>query len=272
MVPKKLFYIFIAGMLILLTSCYSDYIHLKYETSHDPVSVFHYGDSNQVAFVSTQMAYLRAKGIAAFPDGGQVKVIYRETGLYMCDIKKSKVTLLANVPNTPYLFTDTKLVYINDVVYYCCEIDTSKSIDSVLFSSLNKKYVKAFSIDIKTKKVKPLDPEKFNSLYQKHNKKCDLSLLNKELDKIPLSEFDLVIQDIYPKSDKAYIEETIYLKSDGQTTRRAVIEQIISRLDKQEIKALLSEMDDYANGLEGSEKTEYEIFSKETYEGIQDLL
>ncbi|MCK5371281.1 MAG: hypothetical protein KAQ62_22125, partial [Cyclobacteriaceae bacterium] len=69
-----------------------------------------------------------------------------------------------------------------------------------------------------------------------------------------------------------YIEETIYLKSDGQTTRRAVIEQIISRLDKQEIKTLLNEMNDYANGLEGLEKTEYEYYSKETYDGIQELL
>ncbi|MCK5704765.1 MAG: hypothetical protein KAI29_26610, partial [Cyclobacteriaceae bacterium] len=196
----------IAAMLILLTSCYSDYVHLKYETSNDPVSVFHYGDSNQVAFVSTQEAYLRAKGITAFPDGGQVKVIYKETGLYICDIKNSKATLLVNVPNTPYLLTDTKLVYVNDVVYYCCEIDTSKSIDSVLFSSLNKKYVKAFSIDTKTKEVSALDTAKFNLLYQKYNKKCGLSVLNKELKKIPLSEFGLVVQDNYPKSDKAYIE------------------------------------------------------------------
>ena len=262
----------IAAMLILLTSCYSDYVHLKYETSHDPAPVFQYSDSNQIAFVSTQEAYLRAKGITVFPDGGQVNVIYQETGLYICDIKNSKATLLVNVPIAPYLFTDTKLVYVNDVVYYCCEIDTGKSIDSVLFSSLNKKYVKAFSIDTKTKEVNSLDTAKFNLLYQKYNNKCDLSVLNKELKKIPLSEFGLVVQDIYPKSDKAYIEETIYLKSDGQTTRRAVIEQIISRLDKQEIKALLNEMDEYVNGLEGLEKTEYEIYSKETYEGIQDLL
>ena len=259
-------------MSFYLTSCYSDYIHLKYETSHDPAPVFQSGDSNQVAFVSTQEAYLRAKGITAFPDGGQVKIIYKETGLYICDVKNSKATLLVNVPNSPYLLTDTKLVYLNDVVHYCCEIDTSKSIDSVLFSSLNEKYVKAFSIDTKTNEVSNLDTEKFNLLYQKHNKKCGLSLLNKELKNIPLSEFDLVIQDIYPKSDKAYIDETIYLKSDGQTTRRAVIEQIISKLDKQEIKSLLRQMDDYANELEGLEKTEYEYYSKETYDSIQDIL
>lgn len=264
--------IIIAGLSILLTSCYSDYVHLSLETTHYPSPVFQYGDSNLIAFVSTQEAYLRAKGIAAFPDGGQVKVIYEETGLYICDIKDLKATLLVNVPNAPYLFTDTKLVYVNDVVYYCCEIDTSKSIDSVLFSSLNGKYVKAFSIDTKTKEVSTLDTEKFNLLYQKHNNKCDLSVLNKELKKIPLSEFGLVIQDIYPKSNKAYIEEIISFKADGRTTRRAVIEQIISKLDKKEIYDLLRKMNEYKNSLEGYEKSKYESNSKETYKCIQELL
>ena len=96
-------------------------------------------------------------------------------------------------------------------------------------------------------------------------------MLNIKLDDVPLSYLGLVIQDIYPKTDKQYVRETIYLDIPA-TTRRAVVEQIISKMDKQEIKAILNKMDEYKISLEGLEKTEYEIYSKETYESIQELL
>lgn len=272
MVLKKPFYAIIAAMSFLLTSCYSDYVHLKYEMSHDPDPVYQHDDSSKIAFISTQKAYRRATGISAFPDGGQAKVIYEKTGLFIVDTKNKKLIHLMEISGTPYLYTDTKLAFIDDYVYYNCEIDTNKPIDSAEVFSLRNKYVKCFSINIKTKKIDQIDTAEFNALFQNNKFECSLSALGKELKKTPLAEFGLVIQNIYPKSDKAYIDETIYLKSDGQATRRAVIEQIISKLDKQQIKDLLNKMDEYKNSLKGFEKTKYETYSKETYDSIQDLL
>lgn len=89
---KYLLQIIIAGLSILLTSCYSDYVHLKLEPKYyQPHPVYQHGDSTKITFVSIQKAYLRAKGITAFPDGGQSKVIYMKTGLYIFDLGKNKI-------------------------------------------------------------------------------------------------------------------------------------------------------------------------------------
>lgn len=78
--------------------------------------------------------------------------------------------------------------------------------------------------------------------------------------------------EIYPKSKKDYIHETIYLKNTSFTTRRAVIEQIISNLDPTEIRNILDEMEEYQNRLDGIEMTEYQMYSKDTRELLENLL
>jgi len=92
------------------------------------------------------------------------------------------------------------------------------------------------------------------------------------LDNLPVKELGLDIMEIYPKPEKEYIRETIYLKNNSPLARRAVIEQIISKLEKNEVEELLEEMDSYMNQLEGYEKTHYRIHSEETREKIRALL
>ena len=119
-----------------------------------------------------------------------------------------------------------------------------------------------------------IDTSVFISYYQKHKEanKVDFTFLSNKLSEIPLAEWGLVVKDIYPKSDEDYIEETIYLYNSSPTTRRAVVEQIITKLPKEKIKNLLKKMDEYKNSLEGLEKTEYEVYSKDTYDWIKELL
>jgi hypothetical protein len=273
---KKKIFLLMAAMLISLISCHSNYVYLNYEMSKYPYPVYKQNDSSKIAFISTQKAYRKAIGILAFPDGGQSKVIYNKTELCIIDKKNGKLTHLMEISSAPYLVTHTKLAFIDDFVYYNCEIDTSKSIDSTRVISIRKKYVKCFSININKKKINQIDTAEFNTLLKKNKFKCNLSVLAKELKKIPLAELGLVIQDIYPKSDKAYIEELIYAKSSGSVSTRAIIEQIISKLDKQEIKAILNKMDEYKNSLDGwdevYEKGKYEYYLEETSKAIKELL
>ena len=265
-----------AAVLIFLISCHSNYVHLDYELSHDPNPVYQYDDSSKIAFITSQKAYLRATGISAFPDGGQSKVIYKKTGLYIIDTENEKLIHLMEISGTPYLYSDTKLAFIDDLVYYNCEIDTSKSIDSVKVLSFKNKYVKCFSINVNTKEINKIDTAEFNALFQNNKFKCSLTALSKELRKISLAELGLVMQNIYPKSEEAYIEELIYAKSDGTVSTRAIIEQIISKLDKQEIEAILEEMEEHKNSLDGwdkvYEKGKYEYYLEETSKAIQELL
>jgi len=249
-------------------------VHLNSDVEYwNPNPVYQYADSNKIAFVSTQGAYLRATGISAFPDGGQAKYILKKTGLYVFDIKNNQLTQLKDLTDSnklPYYVKNrSELLFIDTLVYFYSKVQILNVEDAKDHSLLKQKHEKCYSINISTQETNLVDTAKFNSLYRKYYKKgVDLSGLKK----LPLADLGLVIQDIYPKSDEEYIEETIYLTSDGQTSRRAVIEQIISKLDKNEIKKLLKKMEDYSKTLEGYEKSKYDYYSKETYDSIKSLL
>ncbi len=59
------------------------------------------------------------------------------------------------------------------------------------------------------------------------------------------------------------------MRNTSSQTRRAVIEQIIAKLSKSEIGIVTQKMDDYKNSLEGLKKTEFELYSKDSYEQIK---
>jgi len=273
-------------IVLSLASCYSDYVHLDYIVHHHPV----WNDEhNKIAFFCSKHAYRKATGISAFPDGGIPEYLLKSVGLYVFNTKTKKLakavdfTDLTELLGTSRSKWKKKLVFNNSNIYYSIVplmgwdryINLARTEeDSLKVLSLKKKYTKAYFFNINEKQVMEIDTQQFISLYQKQTQTsiANLTELNKKLDGVPLSYWGLVIQDIYPKSDKKYIEETIYRQNTSVAARRAVIEQIISKMDKQEIKALLNEMDEYKNSLKGSEKTEYEFYSKETYKIIQELL
>ena len=141
-------------------------------------------------------------------------------------------------------------------------------------ASLKERYKQAHAFDVYTRNDKIIDSTVFNNLFagSKDVYSCDLTLLNKQLAEIPLTDWGLKLDEIFPKPDRKYIEETIYLRNPSAKTRRAVVEQIIARKSKAEIESLIKKMDNYKNSLEGSEKIMYELKSKDTYEQIKALL
>jgi hypothetical protein len=146
--------------------------------------------------------------------------------------------------------------------------------DSLLILSLKAKYTHTYSFSINENKLIEIDTSSFRAFYQKciTVNKVNLDELNKKLSEVPLADWGLVVKDIYPKPDNEYILETIYMRNNSSNTRRAVVEQIIAKMNRQEIKDLLKKMDEYKKSLRGSKKMEFEIYSKDIYERIQDLL
>mgnify|MGYP006896933468 CR=1 FL=1 len=268
---------------MLLTSCYSDYVHLDYSLHHGACRNH---DDTRVAFVVSKCAYRPAKGIARFPDGGTPDYLLEETTLYIYNREKHKVKKLVDFDDLSELLGchrsswKSKLAYADALVYYSVspvmewqwymkEADTHQ--DSQRVSILREKYSRPFVFDEKTMKIAHTDSSSFVTAHQKAQE-IDFTEFNHQLKEVPLSELGLVVQDLYPKSDEDYIKETIFLKNTSSLTRQAVIEQIISKLSKQKIKGLLREMEAYQNSLEGLEKTEYQIHSKDVYKEIKALL
>ena len=92
------------------------------------------------------------------------------------------------------------------------------------------------------------------------------------LSDVSLADWGLVLDNLYPKSDKKYIDETIYGYNKSLKTRRAVLEQVIEKKSKKEIQSILKRMDEHSKSLEGLKKMEYDFYMKDTYESIKALL
>jgi len=277
---------FILLTVFLLSGCYSQYLSIDYTVHHGAVWN---NDKSCVTFVASKIAYRNAKGITRFPDGGIPQYLLEDMGLYIFNIKDSSLAELVNFndlvnwQSTSRSLWSVNLVFNDTVIYYQITpvtdwnwfITKASSEDRLKqIKSLKQKYNKPYTYNLSTGSVLEADTSLFREKYQENivNHKADLSHLNKILKKVPLSEWGLIVKDIYPKSDKEYIKETIYNKNKSAETKRAVIEQIIAKKNKQEIEKLLERMDNYKNTLEGLERREYDIFSADVYKQIEDLL
>lgn len=271
------------GGLLLLTACHSDYLYLDYKVIYGC-----YSDETdtELAFAINTSAYRKAKGIARVPDGGTPRYLYHSIGLFILNTDDHRLTKMVsfndliyknfNLPNA----IQTKITVVDTFIYYQITPLTDWDIylkwcknsnDSAHIISLKEKYQKQYKVRRYDKKIFGVDSIEFNAVFNKKDP-YSLTKLHKLLDDIPLEKLGLKLDCIYPNTEEEYIEETIYLKNESALTRRAVVEQIISKLSKDEIKALLKKMDAYKNSLDGYEKTSYEQYSKETYKQIQALL
>ncbi len=272
-----------AFLLFAMVSCHSGYVSLDYKIIPD---AYCNRDSTLVAFLATKKAFLKPKGIARFPDGGQSKVIYQQTDVYVFN-KKNKKRLNAlhldnldlingNIPaslKTEISFTDSLLLFsIIPATNWDNHLKYSRSgTDSANIEGMKIKFSKPFIWNFYQQEVWQIDSAEFNSYGSTHYR-ISLTEAYNFVGEIPLEDLGLEIMDIFPKSEKDYINETIYLKNDAKISRRAVVEQIIAKLSKEEIKAILLQMDKHLNSLQGYEKSTYQLYSKETYEQIQALL
>jgi hypothetical protein len=269
----------IFSVVILTSSCYSKYLSLDYKV-HTGAQ---YNEiTHTFAFVATKLAYLNPRGITKFPDGGTPDYLVKEVSLYLYYPINHSLEKVADLNDLVEIIgpfpsrwkvklelSDSllyfKILPLNDWAFL---LKTHNSYsDSILIDSLRDKYHKSYVLRLINFQVNESPFPDFS-----HSNAADLTELNKRLENEPLSIWGLNIMDIYPKSDKDYIEETIYLKNSSFKTRRAVIEQLISTMNPEEVKGLLFKMEEYQNNLEGFEKSEYELYSKETKELLKRLL
>jgi hypothetical protein len=276
----------LAGFILIFTSCYSKYVFIDYEIHHGAVMDEAHSCA---AFVASRRAYLSPKGLGRLPDGGIPQYLLQDVGIYVFNFANGQLKHLTGFDDLTEILGsyrskwDVKLAFNDSAVNYLISPANKWSLhmkhagnhaDSLLISSLKEKYSNPRFFNINSNEISEIDTSCFSALYKKsaENDLISLTDLNKRLSEVPLSDWGLIVQEIYPKPDKEYIEETIYLHNNSKMTRRAVIEQIIAKMNKSEIEELLGKMDEYKNNLEGLKKSEYELYSKDTYEKIRSKL
>ncbi len=287
LVQKIFLFVCIVIVVVCTSSCYSGNIHLQY----DPYcgAVRNVENVNEIAFIASTSAYRPATGISRFPDGGQPKYIFQKVSLYCLNTETHQIinlvdfSDLAELIGTSKTKWKTKIIFKGPFVFYHVSPVTSwalhskwkkNSISNEVSQQLQNKYEKYYKINILSKQIREINLAEFQNVADNFFDKTKISLtkLNDELQKTKLSEFYLILDNIEDKSDDEYIKNTIYLKNDSEVSRRAVIEQIISKRSREEIQSLLNKMDQYKKSLKRSKRIQYEISSEGIYAALQSLL
>ncbi|HRW20410.1 MAG TPA: hypothetical protein P5509_00420 [Bacteroidales bacterium] len=255
------------------TSCYSEYLHLDYKVI-DIAKVD--TTNNLIPFTASTKAFRKAKGIAAFPDGGVSKYIMDDCNLWLLDKKAKTLTrlvslykLYAGISSVPF---STEIVFNDSLVFFRI-IPFTKYLK--IDSSNNNYLPKAYCANIRNRNVSEIDTILFMQYYKIDTSRefLELNQLKEMLSEFELKEWGFILEDLYPKSDKNYIDDFIYVAKGGnQLTRRAIVEQIIATKSKNEIEAIITKMDEYKNSLSGYKKDEYMYCTEESYYLIKRLL
>jgi uncharacterized protein YqfB (UPF0267 family) len=260
---------------LLLTSCHTEYISLDYKIIH---GAMWNNNQTKIAFFVSKKAYRAPKGISRFPDGGISKTVYSEAGLYVFDPENKYLYEALTFKSFPSS-KSIKIAYTDSMIYYIFLIDwdyrlhfAKTEADSLKIYRLREEYARPFVFNEKTKETTNVDTSTFLNVYKEDNE-VDYMTLHNRISEVPLSELGLVIKEIYPKSDADYINDFIYSSKGGsRLTKRAIAEQIISKLSEEEIRNILKRIDEYRNSLDGLERKTFEFNSEDKYELLKRLL
>jgi len=268
---------------LLLTGCsYSNHLHMGYQVHHSPVWNT---DSTAIAFVLSTRAYLPAKGLSRFPDGGISKYLHKEVALYIYDTLQQQIIKVAAFPhltellgsyrsnwNSRLFFDDQHLYFhmapLMEWQWYLKQADTEEQGERI--KKLEQNYQQAFRYRLTTSILEPVDTITFQANYEQPPTSA-WATTKKILETIPLSTIGLEVQKIYPKTDKAYIQETLLLKNSSPTTRRAVLEQIFATQSREAINAYIKQIDQQKEKLEGTDKINYERTIQPLYQQLQSM-
>ena len=274
MKSRKIILIGLTGCFSLfLVSCYSERLSLNYKIVH---GAMWNEDHTQIAFFLSKKAYRSPKGIARFPDGGISKTIYSGSSLYVFNPDTeylSEAIAFDSIPASKII----KIAYSDSMIYYHFIIDwdyrlyfAKTEADSQKIYRYQEKYARPFVFNEKTREIINVDTSTFSDVYNEENE-VDYMTLHNQISEVPLSQLGLEIQEIYPKSDKDYIND--FISTGGnRLTNRAIAEQIISHLSEEEIRNLMKRLDDQKNKLDGFEREKFEFYSEYKYELLKGLL
>ena len=238
-ISKIIFLIIIA---LTFTSCSSKFVAIDnsicdYSTWND--------SKTSVGLVALQRVYKKPVGIAKFPDGGQPTPVYSKMSIYVYHVDSSSLVKLLDLNG---LTTDDYLpakdnirfhLILDDTYLYfnIASISNNRGMDELTKTKYSTE--KAYAIDLKTKDIKEIDKALFLSKYNKNKKKNTISSndLSKLLSDIPYSHWGVILKDIYPQSQQAYMEYIIQNKAN-----KAILEQIIPTFTDKEKKDLIKKM------------------------------
>ena len=251
----------ITGVISLsfLSSCRSPYLCMSTDYSYKYAWK---KDNSAFAFTAINRLYRMPEGIAKFPDGGKSKTVYFDAALYYFDIRNEKLNRIADFKDFFILYPkkqdyqNLKLAFDDFRIYYKFpdandfDIQSAKKYvhgkdDSVKLAEAVKNTSKIFVYQANTKETIKINALPENVSWADKNNIVYLKDLRKNcLKNITCADWGIVLKSVYPQSDKKYKNYIIYKKG-NELSRNAVLKQVVSHFDENQISKMMDRMTKY---------------------------
>ncbi|PKN00650.1 MAG: hypothetical protein CVU78_00320 [Elusimicrobia bacterium HGW-Elusimicrobia-2] len=238
-----------------------------------------YKTGDKLYFIANYALRRRAKGIAAFPDGGIPKTNFAKTYFCSFDTVENKLDILAHLG-------DERLPggISGGVVYPTVKFNLKKGVFYAAYrikkhSNTGPDTYGMFSWDMEKRRLVKIQTELQESFFEEHfgHGEAEPEMLAhykmyRLVKEIPLEEWGLpTVLDYCKKSDSAYAKDLILLRGD-YSYRLLVIDKLGRELSADGIRDILAKMEKRKNKLRSYEKMRYDMLSKETREALEGLL
>jgi len=259
---KNLILIFV---ILFFSACSSKYINIKTQYSKD---IAMNKNNSAFTFIAINKIYRRPTGIATFPDGGKSTQEYFDVAVYYYDIKNKKLNRIVDLNNLTQLFPKdsayflTKFAFYNSMIYYKIPSATEYNIREAKKKRSNPKgeidkaveYVsKIHAYNLTSKENLELVSLPSDIKWSEYNYEQKKKLKNSYLNKVPMSDWNIILKNIYPQSKRIYMEYIIQARKGSAL--EAIYEQIAPSFNREDIQYILKEMEDYKQDLYNEYKT-----------------
>ncbi|HBQ81599.1 MAG: hypothetical protein A2X05_15520 [Bacteroidetes bacterium GWE2_41_25] len=240
---------FVLGILIIstgLSGCYGD-INVTCEFQ---APGYFDSDSLNLYFFHSSKANRPAKGITAFPDGGIPKTLYKNVALYQFNIIKRSLVTIMDYGSLPYsesrwkfnlmIRSDSAAFKIEPVSGW--ENELKWGLDSAIYLKFRLWYI----YNIKSGELTMSDSETEVPSYLKSVSVQEMKRLTGGL---TYKERGIDMDVICPANKRERINELSQLKG-NQEYRNALIETLTGSITSDEITGIISDINEYLNGLD----------------------
>jgi hypothetical protein len=253
---------------VTLSGCYGE-INI---TSQFPESGLYNNDSSEVFFYHFDQVARSAKGIAAFPDGGTPKILFKNLSLHQYYVKSRTIETVFDFGQLPYYHSRWKyLIFLNHnslIFKISPNLGWQKEMEWGLDSSLFSKYKNWFVFNIESGEISTIDSFKQEGF---NNFEISFTQLKNQTDNLNYLDWGVDIDKICPISKNKKIKTLVKLQG-NQKYRNAIIESLDHKINDKDVDKIINDINNNLDGLSSYEKLRKETFAAETISKLQKLI
>jgi hypothetical protein len=253
-----------------LSGCYGE-THL---TTNFGYGATYSDDSTQVVFFKFIELYRPAKGILAFPDGGQPKMLYVKSSLYKLDTQNQELLLIHDFGSirafnarsrTFARYTDSSIIFkiAPSSENKSKTKDPSKGDDSIMNSSFKDWLI--YDLNTKTiQKIEEFDADKIPY------REVSFDELRRLTSHFTMEDWGVNLNQICPQTKRKRLKGIVQLKNNS-AYRDGIIDLLAPELSNKEIETTIQRINKYVDSKQGYERSKLNFLKESTIEKLESI-